>query len=94
MATVLRKAPSGRELPTKSGEGERVTIKQVQDKVTRAPSVTLRVPPSSRRKAYMRAVPLLLVGSGIRPILRGGHPRAMLAPDVSVRQAEKYWFEI
>ena len=64
----LRKAPSGRELPTKSGEGERVAIKQVQDKVARAPSVTLRVPPSSRRKAYVRAVSLLIVGSGFCPI--------------------------
>ena len=95
MATVLRKAPSGRELPTKSGEGERVAIKQVQDKVARAPSVTLRVPPSSRRKAYVRAVSLLIVGSGFClivgsgfcPIVRG-YPRAMLAPDASVGKAE------
>ena len=42
-------------------------------KVTRAPSVTLRVPPSSRRKAYVRAVSLLIVGSGICPIMRGIH---------------------
>ena len=37
----------------------------------------------------MRTVSLLIVGSGFRPIWRGGHPRAMLAPDVSVGKAEK-----
>ena len=36
--------------------------------------------------ALRRTVPLLIVGSGFRPIVRG-HPRAMLAPDVSVGKA-------
>ena len=36
------KAPSGRELPTKSGEGERVTIIFVKTKVPWEPSVTPR----------------------------------------------------
>ena len=34
------------------------------------------------------AVSLLIVGSGICPIWRGGHPRAMLAPDASVGKTE------
>ena len=62
-------------------------------KVTRAPSVTLRVSPSSRRKAYVRAVSLRIVGSGIRPIWRGGRPRAMLAPDTSVGKVEKQLYQ-
>ena len=72
-------------------------------KITRAPSVTLRVPPSSRRTAFVRAVSLLIVGSGFCPILSGrerrdgarwappnggGRPRAMLAPDASVGKTE------
>ena len=36
----------------------------------------------------MRAVSLLIVGSGFCPILCGGNPRAMLAPDASVGKAE------
>ena len=35
-----RKAPSGRELPTESGEGERVEKSLCKLKVTRAPSTT------------------------------------------------------
>ena len=34
------------------------------------------------------AVSLLIVGSGFRPIWRGGHPCAMLAPDASVGKVE------
>ena len=48
------KAPSGRELPTKSGEGERVTIELVQ---IQSYAGSFRhgyaVPPSSRRKAML-----------------------------------------
>ena len=36
----VSKAPSGRELPTESGEGERVTMNLAKLKVTQAPSVT------------------------------------------------------
>ena len=48
------KAPSGRELPTESGEGERVTIELVQIQVC-AGSFRhgFAVPPSSRRKAML-----------------------------------------
>ena len=52
--------------------------------------VALRIityPAPSRREAYVRAVPLLIVGSGFCPIVRG-HPRAMLAPDAGIGQAE------
>ena len=49
-----RKAPSGRELPTESGEGERVTIEFVQ---IQGCAGSFRhgfaVPPSSRRKAIL-----------------------------------------
>ena len=34
-------------------------------------------------------ISLRIVGSGFCPILRGGRPRAMLAPDASVGKAEK-----
>ena len=42
------------------------------------------LPPGGSLKC---AVPLLMVGSGFCPIVRG-HPRAMLAPDASVGKAE------
>ena len=48
------KAPSGRELPTESGEGERVTIKFIKTPKTRRLLPPLRGPPSSRRNAFAR----------------------------------------
>ena len=62
-------------------------------KVTQAPSVTLRVPPSLPQAMLtlggrlLCVVPQRIVGSGFCPTARG-HPRAMLAPDASVGKAE------
>jgi len=48
------KAPSGRELPTESGEGERVTIELVQiQSCAGSFRHGFAVPPSSRRKAML-----------------------------------------
>ena len=47
------KAPSGRELPTESGEGERVAIESVQIQSRAGSFHRYRGPPSSRRKAIL-----------------------------------------
>ena len=43
----------------------------------------------SKPPPYDEPFSLRIVGSGFRPIWRGGHPRAMLVPDASVGIAEK-----
>ena len=43
------------------------------------------LPPGGR---LLRVIPLRIVGSGFCPVVRG-LPRAMLAPDASVRKVEK-----
>ena len=55
-------------------------------KVPQAPSTAIAVPipPGGR---LLCAVPLRMVGTGFSPILRGGLPHAMLAPDASVGKA-------
>ena len=47
------KAPSGRELPTESGEGECVTIESTQAESHADSFPRYRGPPSSRRKAML-----------------------------------------
>ena len=82
---------SYQSLPCVKGGGLRskteglLKAKNYSKTIPQSPSVTAPFTQGSLKCA----VSLRIVGSGICPIWRGGHPRAMLAPDESIGKTEK-----